>query len=99
MPARNFLSDRPPGYVALLLVFAAFVAFLYGPMITIFILSFRGPEGGLTFPMRGASLHWFHKLSEGLGVVDIAAALKRSLMLGMVVMLLTVLLSLQAYAQ
>ena len=65
-------------------------------MLTIFILSFQGPEGGLTFPLRGMSLHWFHKLAEGLGVVDIAAALKRSLALGTVVMLFTVVLSLMA---
>jgi ABC-type spermidine/putrescine transport system permease subunit II len=29
--------------------------FLYGPTITIAILSFQGPQGGLTFPMRGVS--------------------------------------------
>ena len=62
--------------------------FLYGPMITIFVLSFQGPEGGLTFPLRGVSLHWFRKLAEGLGTVDIGAAFRRSLMLGAVVMLL-----------
>jgi putative spermidine/putrescine transport system permease protein len=72
------------------------VLFLYGPMITIFVLSFQGPEGGLTFPMRGVSLHWFAKLAEGMGVVDIGAALRRSLALGAVVMALTVLLSVLA---
>jgi putative spermidine/putrescine transport system permease protein len=77
-------------------VFVLFVIFLYGPMITIFILSFQGPEGGLTFPLRGVSLHWFGKLAEGLGVVDIAAALKRSLLLGLAVMLITVLFSVLA---
>jgi hypothetical protein len=56
-------------------LFGLFVLFLYGPMITIFVLSFQGPEGGLTFPMRGVSLHWFAKLWEGIGVVDIGAAL------------------------
>jgi putative spermidine/putrescine transport system permease protein len=70
--------------------------FLYGPMITIFILSFQGPEGGLTFPLRGVSLHWFYKLAQGLGVVDIGAAFKRSLLLGTVVMLMTMLMSVLA---
>ena len=70
--------------------------FLYGPMITILILSFQGPEGGLTFPMNGVSLHWFAKLWEGLGVVDIWAAFRRSLRLGLVVTVLTVVLSLLA---
>ena len=46
--------------------------------------------------LRGVSLHWFYKLAEGLGVVDIAAALKRSLFLGLVVMGLTMVLSVLA---
>ena len=87
--AKNYEPKRPAGYAGLLAVFVLFVIFLYGPMATIFILSFQGPEGGLTFPLRGVSLHWFYKLAEGLGVVDIAAALKRSLLLGLVVMSLT----------
>ena len=89
-------GKRPRSFYALAFVFGAFVLFLYGPMITIFVLSFQGPEGGLTFPMRGVSLHWFAKLWEGMGVVDIAAAFRRSVALGAVVMLFTVLLSLGA---
>ncbi len=89
-------GKRPFSFYALGAVFALFVVFLYGPMLTIFVLSFQGPEGGLTFPMRGASLHWFGKLWEGMGVVDIAAAFRRSVALGTVVMLLTVVLALGA---
>jgi putative spermidine/putrescine transport system permease protein len=89
-------EQRAPGFWPLAIVFALFVLFLYGPMITIFVLSFQGPEGGLTFPLRGVSLHWFHKLAEGLGTVDIGAAFRRSLVLGTVVMLLTVALSVLA---
>jgi putative spermidine/putrescine transport system permease protein len=96
MSAIKYTAKRAPGYWPLLIAFALFVLFLYGPMITIFILSFQGPEGGLTFPLRGVSLHWFRKLSEGLGVVDIGAALKRSFALGIVVMLVTVVLSVLA---
>ena len=92
----SYARKKPAGFWGLLLVFAAFVLFLYGPMITIFILSFQGPEGGLTFPLRGISLHWFYKLAEGLGVVDIGAAFKRSLLLGSVVMALTMLMSVLA---
>ena len=76
--------------------FALFVLFLYGPVLTIFVLSVQGPEGGLTFPMRGWSLHWYAQLVEGLGVVDIWAALRRSVALGTLVMALTVVLSLLA---
>jgi putative spermidine/putrescine transport system permease protein len=65
-------------------------------MLIIVVLSFQGPEGGLTFPLRGVSLHWFYKLAEGLGVVDIGAALRRSLGLGLVVMAFTVVLSVLA---
>ena len=87
---------RPLSFWLLGAVFSAFVLFLYGPMFAIFVLSFQGPEGGLTFPMRGVSLHWFRVLWEGIGVIDIGAAFRRSLVLGTVVMALTVGLSLLA---
>lgn len=89
-------EQRGTGFWFLAFFFAAFVLFLYGPMLVIVVLSFQGPEGGLTFPLRGVSLHWFYKLAEGLGVVDIGAALKRSLGLGLAVMLFTVLFSVLA---
>ncbi len=89
-------EPRAPGYWPLAFVFGLFVLFMYGPMLTIFVLSFQGPEGGLTFPLRGLSLHWFYKLAEGLGTVDIGAAFRRSLMLGAVVMAFTVVLSVLA---
>ncbi|GAA5232426.1 ABC transporter permease [Verticiella sediminum] len=87
---------RTPGFYVLAAIFGAFVLFLYGPMLGIFVLSFQGPEGGLTFPMRGVSLHWFQRLFEGVGLVDIGAAFRRSLALGGIVMALTVALSLLA---
>ena len=89
-------DKRPLAFYLLALFFAAYVLFLYGPMLVIVILSFQGPEGGLTFPLRGLSTHWFHKLAEGLGTVDIASALQRSLGLGLVVMALTVAFSVLA---
>jgi putative spermidine/putrescine transport system permease protein len=89
-------EPRPAGYWPLAAVFGLFLLFLYGPMITIVVLSFQGPEGGLTFPLRGVSLHWFYKLAEGLGTVDIGAAFRRSLLLGAVVMGFTVVLSVLA---
>ena len=89
-------EKRAPGFWPLATVFALFVLFMYGPMLVIFILSFQGPEGGLTFPLRGLSLRWFAKLAEGLGVVDIGAALRRSLGLGLAVMACTVVFSVLA---
>ncbi len=89
-------GKRPLGFWLLAAFFGLFVLFLYGPMFAIFVLSFQGPEGGLTFPLRGVSLHWFAKLWEGIGTVDIGGAFRRSLVLGTVVMLITVAMSLLA---
>jgi putative spermidine/putrescine transport system permease protein len=89
-------EGRSPAFYALAAVFGLYVLFLYGPMIVIFILSFQGPTGGLTFPLIGVSLHWFQRLWEGNGIVDITGAFQRSLELGIVVTLLTVVLSLSA---
>jgi putative spermidine/putrescine transport system permease protein len=94
--ARAHRDRRAAGFWPLAIVFTLFVIFLYGPVATIFVLSFQGPTGGLTFPMNGFSTHWYSQLWAGLGTVDIAAALRRSLALGLVVMVLTVLLSLGA---
>jgi putative spermidine/putrescine transport system permease protein len=87
---------RPPAFYALATVFVLFALFLYGPILTIILLSFQGPTGGLTFPMHGLSTHWFVRLWGGLSVVDIWAAFGRSLKLGAVVMTLTVVISLLA---
>jgi putative spermidine/putrescine transport system permease protein len=89
-------EKRAPGFWLLAIFFTAYVLFLYGPMLVIVVLSFQGPEGGLTFPMRGWSLHWFQKLADGLGSVDIGSALWRSLGLGLTVMVLTVVFSVLA---
>ncbi len=78
------------------LFFSLFIIFLYGPTISILVLSFQGPEGGLTFPMRGFSTFWFESLFDGVGVIDIWGAFGRSIRLGLVVMVLTVILSLSA---
>ena len=58
-------EERSPAFYWLAAFFGLFVLFLYGPMIVIFILSFQGPTGGLTFPMNGVSLHWFERLWKG----------------------------------
>lgn len=89
-------EGRPKSFYVLALVFTLYVLFLYGPMFAIFTLSFQGPDGGLTFPMNGLSLHWFYKLFEGTGIVDIGAAFMRSIKLGLVVMVVTVVLSVSA---
>ena len=86
-------GPRPLSFYLLAAFFALFVLFLYGPTLTILVLSFQGPQGGLTFPLNGVSTHWFSRLWAGLGVVDIWAAFRRSFALGLVVMVLTVTLA------
>src|ERR1700722_14242239 len=76
--------------------FALFVLFLYGPTLTIMILSFQGPDGGLTFPMNGVSLHWFANLFERQAVGDFGGSLQRSVLLGLMVMAATVVISVAA---
>ena len=90
------MRRRGAGFWLLGSLFWAYVLFLYGPTLTIVVLSFQGPEGGLTFPMNGVSLHWFEKLFAGGGIVDIGAAFRRSLRLGMLVMAITVVMSVSA---
>ncbi|MFE1598417.1 ABC transporter permease [Methylobacterium sp. ID0610] len=86
-------GPRPLAFYLLAGIFALYVLFLYGPTLTILALSFQGPQGGLTFPMNGVSTHWFSRLWAGLGVIDIWAAFRRSFLLGLVVMALTVTLA------
>ena len=84
------------GYYLFFLIFISFVIFLYGPIFSIILLSFQGPEGGLVFPLQGFSIHWFTELWSGSGLVDIGASFRRSIKLGFLVMLLTVTLSVAA---
>src|SRR5260370_38117844 len=70
-------EGRSPAFYWLAIFFAAYVLFLYGPMITIFVLSFQGPQGGLTFPLNGLSLHWFARLWQGGGIGDLGGAFRR----------------------
>ncbi|PTX53788.1 putative spermidine/putrescine transport system permease protein [Litoreibacter ponti] len=87
------MEPRPRSFYVLSAFFALFLLFLYGPTITIAILSFQGPGGGLTFPMRGTSLHWFRDLFEQQAVGDIWGSFRRSFALGLMVMVTTVVLS------
>jgi putative spermidine/putrescine transport system permease protein len=90
------MERRGLGHYLLAAFFGLFVLFLYGPTITITILSFQGPDGGLTFPMRGVSLHWFANLFQAQAVGDFGGSFLRSILLALMVMLLTVLISLLA---
>jgi putative spermidine/putrescine transport system permease protein len=94
--AARVKSHRPWTFYVLAIVFTLFVLFLYGPMAWIYILSFQGPNGGLTFPLNGVSTHWFGALFHQERTGDIAGAFSRSIGLAIIVMALTVIFSLAA---
>lgn len=87
------MERRGLSFYILSFVFALFILFLYGPTITIAILSLQGPNGGLTFPMNGMSFHWFYDLFEQQAVGDIWGSFRRSFALGFLVMVITVVVS------
>ncbi|MDB5553001.1 MAG: Spermidine/putrescine transporter, permease [Rhizobium sp.] len=89
-------ESRGKEFWILAIFFALFVLFLYGPLSAILILSFQGPNGGLTFPLNGVSVHWFGNLFEKQAVGDFGGSFRRSLVLGIMVMLVTVVVSLLA---
>jgi putative spermidine/putrescine transport system permease protein len=84
---------RPLSFYLLAAFFALFVAFLYGPMTAIYVLSFQGPRGGLTFPMNGTSLVWFEALFGQQRTGDFAGSFQRSIALALMVTALTVVVS------
>jgi putative spermidine/putrescine transport system permease protein len=93
---RSRADKRPWTFYVLAAFFTLFVLFLYGPMFAIYILSFQGPNGGLTFPMNGVSLQWFAALFVQHRTGDFAGSFLRSLLLAILVLGLTVVLSVMA---
>jgi putative spermidine/putrescine transport system permease protein len=87
---------RPWTFYVLATVFTLYVLFLYGPMACIYILSFQGPNGGMTFPLNGMSTYWFAALFHQERTGDIPGALGRSISLAVIVLTLTVIFSLAA---
>jgi putative spermidine/putrescine transport system permease protein len=87
---------RPWTFYALATLFGVFLLFLYGPMLVIYILSFQGPDGGVTFPMVGTSLVWFEDILKPGQMANIPVSFGRSIALASVVSLLTVTISVAA---
>ncbi|WP_342364108.1 ABC transporter permease [Terrarubrum flagellatum] len=99
MKPRDRGQPRPKSFYFLGAFFFLFLAFIYGPMIAIYLLSFQGPTGGMSFPMVGWSAHWFHVLAAGRGgegVGDVPAAFQRSMRLAFFVSIFTVAVSVSA---
>src|SRR5579863_7436888 len=86
-------GGRPWTFYVLAGLFAAYVIALYGPMICIYILSFQDVRGGLVFPMKGLSLHWFVDLFTQVRTGDVKGAFDRSVKLAVIVTAITVIVS------
>ncbi len=80
---------RSRGFYVRATVFFLFLIFLYGPIALMGLLSFQGPKGGMTFPMRGMSLHWFGEVFNPTYIGNFGAPFRRSIILAIVVMVLT----------
>jgi putative spermidine/putrescine transport system permease protein len=89
-------GGRPWTFYVLATLFVIYVTALYGPMICIYILSFQDVRGGLVFPMRGTSLHWFVDLVTQVRTGDVKGAFSRSIRLAVIVTILTVVVSFMA---
>jgi putative spermidine/putrescine transport system permease protein len=87
---RHRAGRRPWTFYALAAFFTLFVLFLYGPMFAIYLLSFQGANGGLTFPIKGLSLQWFAALFTQQRTGDVAGSFLRSMALAGLVLILTV---------
>jgi putative spermidine/putrescine transport system permease protein len=86
-------NGRPWTFYVLATLFTLYVIALYGPMVCIYILSFQDVRGGLVFPMRGTSLHWFVDLFTQVRTGDVKGAFSRSIRLAVVVTIITVVIS------
>jgi putative spermidine/putrescine transport system permease protein len=89
-------DERPWTFYALAILFGAFLVFLYGPMLVIYILSFQGPDGGVTFPMVGVSVSWFVDIFQPGQMANIPVSFSRSIVLAAVASLATVAMSVAA---
>jgi putative spermidine/putrescine transport system permease protein len=89
-------QGRPWTFYALAALFGFFLLFLYGPMLVMYVLSFQGPNGGVTFPMVGMSLVWFEDILKPGQMANIPVSFGRSIALASVVSLLTVVIAVAA---
>ena len=89
-------GGRPWTFYLLASLFTCYVIALYGPMICIYILSFQDVRGGLVFPMKGLSLHWFVDLFTQVRTGDVKGSFDRSIKLAILVTVITVVVSFMA---
>ena len=94
--ARDPRERRPWTFYALAALTGVFLLFLYGPMLVIYLLSFQGPDGGVTFPMVGTSTVWFEDILKPGQMANIPVAFGRSVLLAVIVSTITVVVSVAA---
>lgn len=87
---------RPWTFYVLAGFFTLYVICLYGPMVSIYILSFQDLRGGLVFPVKGFSLFWFEELFTQSRAGDISGSFRRSVILAVLVTIITVVFSFMA---
>lgn len=83
-------ARRPWTFWVLATLFGLYVLALYGPMLCIYVLSFQDLRGGLVFPMKGLSVHWFIDLFTQVRTGDVKGGFERSITLAILVTVLTV---------
>lgn len=90
---RPLMDRRPWTFYVLTALFVSYVLALYGPMLCIYLLSFQDLRGGLVFPMKGLSVHWFVDLFTQVRTGDVKGSFDRSIKLAVLVTLITVVVS------
>jgi len=77
-------------------VVGLFLLYQWLPLLIMAVLSFTGPEGGTTFPMRGVSLHWYGELFRVQMIDDFKPPMARSVALALACSITTATLSVAA---
>ena len=93
---RPISASRPWTFYVLASLFGAYLLFLYGPMCVIYLLSFQGENGGVTFPMVGHSTVWFQEIVKPGQMANIPVSFGRSVSLAAVVSCITVVFAVAA---
>ena len=94
---RPISEKRPWTFHALGALFGLYMLFLYGPMAVIYLLSFQGENGGVTFPMVGLSTIWFEDIVKPGQMANIPVSFQRSIGLAALVSFITVLFAVAAW--
>ena len=87
---------RPWTFYALGALFFGYMVFLYGPMAAIYVLSFQGENGGVTFPMTGFSLVWFADIVKPGQMANVPDSFGRSMALAAIVSVITTVVAVAA---